>query len=222
MVFVPFTGVDNHKKSITFAAGLILKEDEESYTWLFTNFKKAMGHEPNIILTDQDPAVKVAIETVFTTAVHRFCMWHIMMKVPSKVGPDLANDEDCRKKFNNVVWNAELTREQFFREWIAVMNEFDMQDKPWFRRLFDLRHYWIAAFFNDVKMGGLLRTTSRSESQNSFFNNFIGTGSDLVQFMNRFNNAIDSQRHTQQKLIFDSSTCTPTMKTPLKMEKHCA
>ena len=65
MVFVPFTGVDNNKKSITFAFGLLLKEDVEAYVWLFQNFKQAMGHEPFIILTDQDPAVKQAIERVF-------------------------------------------------------------------------------------------------------------------------------------------------------------
>ena len=52
MVFIPFTGVDNHKKSITFAVALMLKENTESYIWLLENFKKAMGHEPYIIMTD--------------------------------------------------------------------------------------------------------------------------------------------------------------------------
>ncbi|KAL9666063.1 hypothetical protein QQ045_000385 [Rhodiola kirilowii] len=33
MVFVPFTGIDNHKSSITLAAGLLSKEDVESYIW---------------------------------------------------------------------------------------------------------------------------------------------------------------------------------------------
>ncbi|XP_074265991.1 uncharacterized protein LOC141588448 [Silene latifolia] len=42
MVFCPFTGVDNHKKCVTFAAGLIMRENEESFTWLFDNFMKAM------------------------------------------------------------------------------------------------------------------------------------------------------------------------------------
>ncbi|XP_074296872.1 uncharacterized protein LOC141627530 [Silene latifolia] len=42
MVFGPFTGVDNHKKCVTFAAGLIMRENEESFTWLFDNFMKAM------------------------------------------------------------------------------------------------------------------------------------------------------------------------------------
>ncbi|KAK6148078.1 hypothetical protein DH2020_018990 [Rehmannia glutinosa] len=32
MVLAPFTGVDNHRRCVTFASGLTLKEDEESYT----------------------------------------------------------------------------------------------------------------------------------------------------------------------------------------------
>ncbi|XP_031090998.1 protein FAR1-RELATED SEQUENCE 5-like [Ipomoea triloba] len=39
LVFVPFTGMDNHKKSVTFASGLIAKEDVDSYVWLLGNFK---------------------------------------------------------------------------------------------------------------------------------------------------------------------------------------
>ncbi|XP_074298133.1 protein FAR-RED IMPAIRED RESPONSE 1-like [Silene latifolia] len=43
MVFVPFTGVDHHKRCITFGAGLIGDESIECYTWLFKTFLEAMG-----------------------------------------------------------------------------------------------------------------------------------------------------------------------------------
>lgn len=85
MVFVPFTGVDNHKKSVTFAAGLLSKEDIESYKWIFQCFLEAMQRQPICIITDQCPSLKQAIPTVFTTARHRLCMWHIMKKFPAKV-----------------------------------------------------------------------------------------------------------------------------------------
>ncbi|KAK9741797.1 hypothetical protein RND81_03G129000 [Saponaria officinalis] len=38
MVFTPFTGIDNHKKSITFASALLSNEDEESFVWVFNKF----------------------------------------------------------------------------------------------------------------------------------------------------------------------------------------
>ncbi|CAH9104823.1 unnamed protein product [Cuscuta europaea] len=83
--FVPFTGVENHKKCITFGAGLLLKEDVESYIWVFRSFISAMTKEPTCIITDQDPAMRVAFEQIFKTARHRYCMWHIMSKVTSKI-----------------------------------------------------------------------------------------------------------------------------------------
>lgn len=56
IVFVPFTGVNNRKSCVTFVVGLLAKEDVASYSWLCENFKKAMGHEPICVVTDQDPS----------------------------------------------------------------------------------------------------------------------------------------------------------------------
>lgn len=87
MIFGPFTGIDNHKRCITFAACFIAKEDVDSFIWVFKTFLKAMGgKEPSCLMTDQDPAMKIAIENVFDHSQHRFCMWHIMRKIPDKIG----------------------------------------------------------------------------------------------------------------------------------------
>ncbi|XP_076914823.1 protein FAR1-RELATED SEQUENCE 5-like [Bidens hawaiensis] len=64
MVFVLFTGIDNHFHNVNLGAGLIAKETIESYTWLLTCFLKAFGR-PKVVVTDQDPAMKQAIESVF-------------------------------------------------------------------------------------------------------------------------------------------------------------
>ncbi|KAL2894045.1 Protein FAR1-RELATED SEQUENCE 5, partial [Bienertia sinuspersici] len=42
MVFAPFTGVDNSKSYVTFAAALLYREDTESFVWLFEAFRDAM------------------------------------------------------------------------------------------------------------------------------------------------------------------------------------
>ena len=85
MVFVPFTGVDNHRKCVTLGSGMLLHEDTESYTWLLKAFMTAFKKEPTMVVTDQDGAMKRAIEAVFTKAKHRLCMWHIDQKIPAKV-----------------------------------------------------------------------------------------------------------------------------------------
>ena len=85
MVFVPFTGIDNHNHCVTFGAALLSSETKESYIWLLQCFQRAFVRAPKVIVTDQDGAMKVAIETVFPLARHRLCMWHIMQKLTSKV-----------------------------------------------------------------------------------------------------------------------------------------
>ncbi|XP_035837694.1 protein FAR1-RELATED SEQUENCE 6-like [Helianthus annuus] len=65
MVFVPFTGIDNHCRNVTVLAGLLASESIESYKWLLNSFLKSFGQQPNVVVTDQDPAMKQAIEEFF-------------------------------------------------------------------------------------------------------------------------------------------------------------
>ncbi|GKA34515.1 FAR1-related sequence 5-like protein [Tanacetum coccineum] len=64
MKFVPFIGVDNHEKCVTLGSGMLLHEDTKSYTWLLNAFMTAFLKEPTMIVTDQDGAMKRAIEAV--------------------------------------------------------------------------------------------------------------------------------------------------------------
>ena len=86
MIFVPFTGVDHHKKCVTFGVGLLYDETFGSYTWLLTTFLKAHNNkQPTLVLTDQDAVMKQAVSGVFNKSIHRLCMWHIVRKIPAKV-----------------------------------------------------------------------------------------------------------------------------------------
>ncbi|KAK9723655.1 hypothetical protein RND81_05G016000 [Saponaria officinalis] len=118
MVFTPFTGTDNHKKSVTFACALLSNEDEESFIWVFEKFMDAMGRkEPHIIITDQDPAIRNAVPTVFKTVRHRFYIWHIMNKVADKIDIITRKETDFLSRLNGVVWNQDLEPTEFEAKW---------------------------------------------------------------------------------------------------------
>nr|XP_017251549.1 PREDICTED: protein FAR-RED IMPAIRED RESPONSE 1-like [Daucus carota subsp. sativus] len=91
MIFAPFTGVDKHEKCITFAACLLSKEDVTHYKWVFDQFSTCMGRHPVVIVTDQCPAMKIAVSSSLSSknglvaTKHRLCMWHIMQKFPIKL-----------------------------------------------------------------------------------------------------------------------------------------
>ncbi|GKB78040.1 FAR1-related sequence 5-like protein [Tanacetum coccineum] len=77
MVFVPFTAIDNHQRPVTVGSGLLKKETAEAYGWLLRDFKKAFVRPPNIVVTDQDGAMRLAVAAEFPESKHRLCMWHI-------------------------------------------------------------------------------------------------------------------------------------------------
>ncbi|XP_019185984.1 PREDICTED: protein FAR1-RELATED SEQUENCE 5-like [Ipomoea nil] len=191
-------------------------------TYSTNRYDLAMGMEPRIIVTDQDPAMKVAIPTVFKQARHRYCMWHIMCKVGEKVGPTLNKDEEFRNKLNSIVWTSSLEPPDFEKQWRELMEKYNLVEHNWFKTMFEARKHWIPAYFRDVFMGGLLRTTSRSESENYTYNRFTGPQSSLVEFMMNFDSALRSQRNTNAKLNSDNEGYNPDMKTPLGIEKHAS
>nr|GEU50017.1 hypothetical protein [Tanacetum cinerariifolium] len=78
MVFVPFTATENHKRSVSVGSGLLKKETTKSYDWLLRAFKKAFVRPPNIVMTDQDGVMRLAVAAEFPKFKHRLCMWHIM------------------------------------------------------------------------------------------------------------------------------------------------
>ncbi|XP_074266245.1 protein FAR1-RELATED SEQUENCE 5-like [Silene latifolia] len=132
MKFAPFTGIDNHKKSITFGCVLLDHEDDDSFIWAFQQFLKAMGgKEPNFIINDQDAGIINAVPAVFKKARHRFCMWHIMKKVTDKVGSTICKETDFLSRLNNVVWSEDLEPEEFEENWAKVISEFSLEENKW-------------------------------------------------------------------------------------------
>nr|GEY35923.1 hypothetical protein [Tanacetum cinerariifolium] len=67
-------------------------KDIKSYMWLLIAFMTAFPHEPIMIVTDQDGAMKKAIEAIFKKAKHRLCMWHIMQKNSIKESHEIHSD----------------------------------------------------------------------------------------------------------------------------------
>ncbi|XP_062171073.1 protein FAR1-RELATED SEQUENCE 5-like [Alnus glutinosa] len=62
MPFAPFVGVNHHGQSILLGAGLISREDTDTFVWLFKCWLECMnGQAPKAIMTDQDRAMKNAI-----------------------------------------------------------------------------------------------------------------------------------------------------------------
>nr|XP_045088769.1 protein FAR1-RELATED SEQUENCE 5-like [Aegilops tauschii subsp. strangulata] len=102
MPCAPFIGINNHGQSIQFGCGFVRNELKENFVWLFNTFLHAMGGvAPKNIITDQDFAMRSAIDEVFLNIIHRNCRWHIMKKAQEKLGKLMADDKPLNKAFKD-------------------------------------------------------------------------------------------------------------------------
>ncbi|GJW86773.1 FAR1-related sequence 5-like protein [Tanacetum coccineum] len=220
MVFVPFTGINHHNRCITFASGLLSDETVGAYKWLLEEFKNAFGKDPNVVITDQDPSMKIAIPECFPNTRHRLCMWHIMQKLVTKVGTAICNKTDFKRRICDIVWTYQILPYEFEREWEIMIKDFQLDDNKWLQDMFDIRESWIPAFLRDELMAGLMRTTSRSESENHFFGKWTSPHLTLMEFLSHYDMAIEYQRYIECKNDHDSIYKNLKLKTNLQMEKE--
>jgi hypothetical protein len=88
-------------------------------------------------------------------------------------------------------------------QWTSIINDFQLTANEWFPTRFLIRKSWILAYFMDIPLAGVLRTTSGSESANSFFNRFIHRKLSFVEFWLRFDTVLECQRQEELKLIIE-------------------
>ncbi|XP_022032907.1 protein FAR1-RELATED SEQUENCE 5-like [Helianthus annuus] len=182
LVFVPFTGIDNHFRNVTFGGALLGSETADSYRWLLRCFLNTFGSEPKVVVTDQDAAMKRAIKDVLSRSRHRLCMWHIWEKLKTKVGPVLSANTDFNTRMTHVVWNDTIIPEDFETEWHSIMSTFGLENHEWLKDMYDLRFDWIPAYYQGEDLAGLMRTTSRCESENYFFGQICNPRCTLVEY----------------------------------------
>ena len=130
MPFSHFVGVNHHSQSILLGCELILHEDTETFMWLFHTWLSCMSSSPPLgIITDQDRVMKNAIEIVFPNTRHRCCLWHILKKVPEKLGK-YAEYHTIRFSLHAVVYDSQ-TPIEFEEAWHDMLDKYDLADNQW-------------------------------------------------------------------------------------------
>ncbi|XP_042968993.1 protein FAR1-RELATED SEQUENCE 5-like [Carya illinoinensis] len=150
MPFAPFVGVNHHGQLILLGAGLISSEDTETFIWLFQTWCNCMdGETPKAIITDQDRAMKNAISFVFPNSRHRFCLWHILKKLPEKLGSHGAFKTGLKTGLLNCVYDSHIV-EEFEGSWEVLIQKYNLQDNVWLKSLYAECTYW-APFDNALR-----------------------------------------------------------------------
>ncbi|XP_073034950.1 protein FAR1-RELATED SEQUENCE 5-like [Primulina eburnea] len=215
MIFAPFVGVNHHHQTIVFGCGFLTDEKTQSFVWLFNKFIEAMPKgAPNVIITDQDPAMAKAIAQVFPKTVHRYCLWHILNKFPDKLNPMTFRDH--YRSIKNVIQNS-TTPDEFEKSWEDVIKCANLEQNDWLSLMYELRQKWVPIYFNHIFCAGM-SSSQRSESSHAFFKRYVSNKNSLMDFITRFNRALRHQRHNELVADHIDMNEHPKIKTNWPME----
>ncbi|XP_057733936.1 protein FAR-RED IMPAIRED RESPONSE 1-like [Arachis stenosperma] len=204
MPFGSFVGVNHHGISTLLGCALLRNEDTRTFEWLFRTWLKCMGKAPICVITDQSLQMRSA-ETTLPHTRHRWCIWHILNKIPNKLVGYRHFDQliTCMKR---IVFESK-SKDSFERDWHDFIEEYDLHNSRWLNGSIIFwflaasvwllyRCYFIVimdvalrVFFKDEFWAGM-RSTQRSESMHSVFDKYLNSKSSLLQFVRQYQNCV--------------------------------
>ncbi|XP_062166115.1 protein FAR1-RELATED SEQUENCE 4-like [Alnus glutinosa] len=119
-------------------------------------FRLKNGRAPRAIITDQDRAMKNAIKKVFPYARHRFCLWHILKKLPEKFGSN-SQYKAIKSAIRSCVYNSQ-TCDEFDAKWQSVLECYNLEENAWLQDLYSERSFWVPAYLNSIFWAGMTTT----------------------------------------------------------------
>ncbi|CAN6289628.1 unnamed protein product [Urochloa humidicola] len=151
------------------------------------------GRQPHVILTDEDPAMRIAVGIVFNKSQHRNCRWHITRHWEYELDQLYAQHKgkNLKERFESLI-NYPLGPSQFEEEWHKLVDECGIAENEAIKALWEKRKSWIPAYFKGMYCGRMT-STQRSESQNRVLKDgYVSESTSLHMFAKRM---LDSLQH---------------------------
>nr|XP_051211819.1 protein FAR1-RELATED SEQUENCE 5-like [Lolium perenne] len=204
MPFVPFVGLNNHRRTTVFGCAILSSENEQTYVWLLKTFLEAMYQQkPKAVITDADAAMIGAIGEVFSGVSHRICSFHIEKNMEMHLPNKSLNE------FRTLLYYT--TSEQVFEErWHAFYRKWQSpKTRTWMKRMYTKRKLWAAAYLSQGFWLGM-KSNQRSESLNSCPHLHLDGEITIVDMIMHYDNAIV---HLRENEAHDD--CTASQTTPV-------
>ena len=143
-----------------------------------------MSNSPPLgIITDQDKAMKNAIEIVLPNTRHRWCLWHILKKVPEKLGR-YVKYHAIRVSLHSIFYDS-YTLVEFEEAWHDMLDKYDLNNNQWLNGLYGEKNRWVPCFVKN-SFWAEISTTQCSESMNTFFDGYVNSKTTLKQFVEKY------------------------------------
>ncbi|MQM00791.1 hypothetical protein Taro_033538 [Colocasia esculenta] len=222
MPFAPFAGVNHRGQSILLGCALLSNEKIKSFVWVFKAWLESNGNKASkAIITDQDKAMEVAIAEIFPNARHRWCLWHIMKKIPEKIGHICSKYLDFIDDFHGCIYDS-ITTHEFEERWDQILKNYEeCNDNEWMKSLYDSRLKWAPIFLKDTFFAGM-SSSQRSESIHHFFDGFVQSKTTLGEFIDKYIVALGSRYDAENEADVKTMETAPFLRTSSPFEKQAS
>ncbi|XP_022897719.1 protein FAR1-RELATED SEQUENCE 5-like [Olea europaea var. sylvestris] len=218
MPFAPFVDVNHHGQSTLFGCGLLSNENTDTFVWLFMTWLKCMHSQaPHGIITDQDRATQNAIQIVFPDTKHRWCLWHILKKLPEKFGYHVDKGSIC-STIHVLVYDSQNV-EEFEAGWKIMIDKYELEDSEWLSGLYENRGRWVPCFLKISFWAGM-SSTQRSKSMNAFFDGYVHSKRSLKQFVEQYERTLRNKVEKEFQADFKSFSQMVPCATTYEIEQQ--
>ncbi|KAK4405660.1 protein FAR1-RELATED SEQUENCE 7 [Sesamum angolense] len=212
-----FVGVNHHRQPLLLGCAIIAEESEESFTWIFQAWARAMsGCRPVSIIADQDRAIQQSIAQVFPGTHHRFSAWQILAKEQENLGALLSMDAEFKYEYETCIFQSQ-TASEFDSAWNMLMNKYNLRENAWFKEMYRMRKSWVplhikGTFFAGIPVDGSLK---------SYFGTILTAQTPLNEFIVRYEKALKHCREEERKEDFNSFNLQAVLHTKDPIEEQC-
>ncbi|XP_073362873.1 protein FAR1-RELATED SEQUENCE 5-like [Aegilops tauschii subsp. strangulata] len=211
MPFIPFVGLNNHRKTTVFVCAIVSDETEETYVWLLETFLRSMCQKmPMSVITDADAAMIKAIRQVFPDVWHRICTWHIEKNMKIHLS------HKSLKEFRTLLYYSTSTA-TFEERWHAFSKRWQSEKTvTWLRRMYKKRRLWAAAYLTEGFWLGM-KSNQRSKSLNSCLHLHLDGEMTLVDMILHYENAVVRIRENEAR---DDCTASQSLPVPVTSSRE--
>ncbi|KAL8486311.1 hypothetical protein ACS0TY_023133 [Phlomoides rotata] len=216
MPFASFVGVNHHRQPVLLGCALVADESEESFTWIFQTWLRAMsGHHPVSIIADMDRPIQHSIARVFPGTHHRFSSWQVLAKEQENLGALFSMDAKFKCEYE--ACTRSQVASEFDSSWNKLMDKYNLRENPWFKEMYRTRKSWVSlylkgTFFAGIPIDGTLK---------SYFGTLLTPRTPLSEFVVRYEKGLEQRRDEERKEDFNSFNLQAVLHTKDPIEEQC-
>ena len=217
-----FTTIDNCGRTQVAGATILSTEDEDHFAWGFAKFQEMFGSAPNVIFTDSDPAMALALAAVWPETVHLLCTFHIWKNFWQHIHPLFVGDNAAWRKVADMWWRLCKTSDEsgretfddrfdelvkFITDTATVAEKCITNQLKWLQTLKDRKRQWAACYTWQHCTRGI-HSTQRAEAIHSAIKQFCSKTSMILDMVQDLEQMADEQSLKSAMEVLDTMVAT--------------